>query len=361
MSKKSVYLIYGTDEYLVSGKAREIVKKLVPDGAEMMGLDIIDGSVDNVEQALAAIDKCITSLQSLGLFADERVVWLKGVNFLYDSRTGKSAAVGEALGRLADLIKDGIPSGIEFVISSDKCDKRKAFFKACKAQGELHEFMVPEKAHQADKAAGAFLADKLADTGLRMSSSAKALFLGKVGANTRLIVNELEKLALYIGDKTSIDDADVEAVVSSAREAVAWDLADAFGKRDLARALAVLRQLVFQKESTMGLVMGLERRIRELLLYRESIEAGWLSIGSGSVTWNKGDPAAGALFEEYMATDPRKIHPYRAFLLAQQAKSFSRTQLRRCLREVCTAHERLVSSRVPQEMTLELLLVRMLG
>jgi DNA polymerase III subunit delta len=366
MSEASVYFIYGNDEYLVSAKAKQIVSGLVPESERMLKLDVVDGAVDTVDTAVTAINACLAALQSLGLFSTEKVVWLQNASFFADNRTGKSATVQEHVLRLVALIKAGLPPGQVLVISAPGVDKRRAFFKACKVAAELHEFSVPEKSYQSDRVAAEKLDQMLANAGLQMSSRAKVAFLEKVGVDTRQLVNEVEKLAVYVGEDKRIDMEQVSAIVSSSREALAWDLADAFGKRELSRALAILRQLIFQKENVIGLVMGLENRIRELLIYREALERGWLVNKSGyggrsSLAWGDVGPEVEQVFAEYMVRDPRKIHPFRVTLLAEQARKFSRKRLTYCLEQVTQAHAKLVSSRIPQEMTLEFLLIRMLG
>jgi DNA polymerase III delta subunit len=202
----------------------------------------------------------------------------------------------------------------------------------------------------------------LEEKGLKMDSGARQLFLAKVGGNTRHMVNEAEKLALYVGGAGSVGVADVQSIVSASTEAAAWDLADAFGRRQLTEALNILRQLLFQKESPIRLIMGLEGRVRELMIYRDALDRGWLKKGGsrGSFGWVDVGPDLEVVFGEYFERDPRKIHPFRVGLLAEQAVGFSRKRLVYCLEQVTEAHAKLVSSRVPQEMTLELLLVRML-
>ena len=359
---ETLYLIYGDDEYLVSTKAGEIVNSLVPPEQKDLGLDVVDGDVDTVAEAVDAVNACLASMQSMGLFSADKVVWLKNVSFLYDNRVGRSESVKNRLAQLADRIKHGLPGGITLVISAQKVDKRKAFFKACKAAGEVHEFQMPDKAYQANKVAAKNLESILADAGLKMSKPVKELFLAKVGNDTRHLVGEVEKLAVYLGGPGAVEKANVQAIVSSAREAIAWDLADAFGNRNLPGALSILRQLVFQKENIIGIIIGLENRIRDLLLYREAYERGWVKPkGDYGVLWLEPGPEGDRIFSEYMGSDPRKTHPFRAANLLKQACKFSRKRLIYCLHEVTKGHAALVSSRVPQEMTLELLLVRMLA
>ncbi len=364
---KSVYLILGEDEYLVSAKTREIIDTLLPPEDRALGLEIIESSPDaTMDAAITALNRCEEAIQTLGLFCSRKVVWLKDAGFFHDNITGKSETVKQRVNDFTALINKGLSSGQVLVITAPKVDKRYAFFKACSAAGEVHEFAVSDKGYQAEKDAGARLRDIIQKNDLKMPGDVIAYFQEKVGANTRQMVNEIEKLVLFMGDRKTVTKSDIDTIVSSSRESLAWDLADAFGRRDLAGSLKILRQLFFQKENPIGLIMGLSGRIRDLMFYKEALNNGWLvvdrsSYGKTEAKWKDLPPEIDKGFSEEFDKDPRKVHPYRASLLAAQAKGFSMPELARCRKALMNAHVKLVSSRVPQEMVLELLLIRMLG
>ena len=361
-----VYLVSGDDEFLVSQKAKQVIDELVPAEERTLGLEIIEGKADSVADAVAAVARCREGVMTMGFFGGRKVTWFRDVNFLSDTVVGRSESVKEAVGELAALIKDGLPDGQILVVSATKADKRYAFYKACKAGGEVHEFAVPDKAYLAERQASEILSGILEQARLQMSRDVKAAFLEKVGMDTRRIVSEVEKLAVYLGERKRVDMDDLGAVTSASRESLAWDLADAFGKRELARALRILRQLVFQKESPIGLVIGLESRIRDLTVYREALDNGWLCEkrgygGRSSLGWGDVPAEVDQMLSEDFSKDPRSAHPFRIGLLAQQAANFSTSELAACSRVVTEAHMELVSSSVPQAMTLELILIRMLA
>jgi DNA polymerase-3 subunit delta len=244
-------------------------------------------------------------------------------------------------------------------------DKRYAFFRACKESGEIHEYAAADRAYLADRQAREQAARALERAGLRMGPEAVGLFLQKVGTDTRLIVGEVEKLSVFAGKRCDISTEDVESVTSSGRGAAAWDLADAVGGRDLPKALRVLRQLLFQKQSPIGLLIGLEKRMRELSLLREAIDRGWLTGKGGprrgSARWTEIPEDADRLFSEAFERDPRTTHPYRLGLLVEQARRFSVPQLRRFQYEIVETHRACVREGMPQNIALELLLIRMLA
>jgi len=361
-----VYLISGDDEFLVAQKSKQVIDELVPLEERALGLETIEGKADTVAEAVSAVARCREAVMTMGFFGGRKVTWFRDVNFLSDTVVGRSESVKEAVADLAALIKEGFPEGQILVVSAVKADKRYAFYKACKAAGEVHEFTVPDKAYLAERQAGDVLGGVLEQAGLQMSRDVKAAFIEKVGFDTRRIVGEVDKLAVYLGKRKRVESADLEAVTSASRGSLAWDLADAFGKRQLPRALGILRQLLFQKESPIGLIIGLESRIRDLIVYREALDNRWLEEKRGyggrpTLGWGDVPPEVDEMLSEGFAKDPRSTHPFRIGLLAQQAANFSASELEECRRAATEAHVELVSSAVPQPMILELLLIRMLS
>ncbi|MCK5528492.1 MAG: DNA polymerase III subunit delta [Kiritimatiellae bacterium] len=357
----SVYLISGDDEYFVAREATKIVHSLVPEGDRDLGLDIIDGAVGLVDDARRATESCVAALLTLGMFGGTKLVWFKDVSFLVDNKVGKSETVKSAVNKLAAVIKQGLPEGITLVISTPKADKRYAFYKACKAAGELQEFSMPDKAYQVEKYVEEKVKSFAKERGISFPESVKQEFLAKVGSDTRQMVCELDKLMTYMGDRKDVTLDDVKSIVSSSKSSLAWDLADAFGKHDLSLSLSILRQLLFQKESPLGLVMALEGRIRDLMIYKEGISRGWVKKSYNSASWGEVPPVVDQMFSDEYERDPRKIHPFRVGILVAQAERFSRAELTRCHELAMEAHEALVSSTLTQPMTLELMLIKMLS
>ena len=361
-----VHLIFGMDEFLVTSRARAIVNDLVAPESQAVGLETIDGRAGNVDEARRAVTNVLECIRTPSMFGDDRVVWFRDVNFLSDTATGKSASVKEQVEKLAATIKGDLMAGLTLVISAGKVDKRYAFYKACKAVGETQEFAVSEKAYLAEREAldrAETFARKL---GLRMSGNVLRAFMERVGTDTRQIVNELRKLRLYVGERGQVNLEDIRAVVCASREAIAWDLTDAVGNRELQRSLQIVRQLLFQKESPIRLIMSLEGRMRELIVYRQALDEGWLSRqrerkGRADYKWARVPPDVEAIFSDVLGRDPRKTHPFRVSLLAGQANRFRPAELRRCRQQILEAHEKLVSSSLGPELVLELLLVRMLA
>lgn len=85
---------------------------------------------------------------------------------------------------------------------------------------------------------------ELAERGLKMAPTAITTLQEMVGGNLSTALEEIEKVCLYIGDRTQIGEADVKAVVVPAREWSVFKLIDAVFGGQPGEALRQLRVMV---------------------------------------------------------------------------------------------------------------------
>lgn len=359
----SVKLIHGTDEYLVSLHSRRAVNALCPESDQTLNLETVNGDVKTVDDAIGALKTCIGALRTIGLFGGQKTVWLRDSTVFKDKVLSKNKEIKALLGELAGEIKGGLPDGHHLVISAPGVDKRSAFYKACAEAGEVEAFDLPEQDYKKRPLIRERAEKLFSKAQCRVAPAALDLFLEKVGMDTRQLVMEAEKLILYIGDRKTIETDDVKAITSSSAEAITWDFTDALGERQLDEALKILKQLFFQGEQPMGIIFAMENLYANLLQFRAYIDQGWLRVGGGygakSVQWGN-DPDMEDLFSR-MSPDPRAMHWFRTAKLGQQAKNYETEELQKCQRRLLETHEQLVSSGVPAELILEMLVIKLIG
>ena len=362
--ERPAWLFWGEDEYAVEQAAREIIARLVPVAEQVFRLESIDARQDNIGRAEAAIMQCLAALQSSSLLGDSKVVWFRDAVFLGDTKTGGSEAVKKRLKNMADMITGGFPPGITLVVSAGSVDRRTALFKAFEQAGNIREFSMGDKPWMAAQQVAEKLRAAFKSTGLdEPGEEIVAELFDRIGADSRRIIAEVEKLSLYLGRRRHVTIDDIRAIVTSTRNSLIWDFEDALGKRELALCLKVFRQLLFQKEEPIRLVMSIERRIRELLLYRELMDKRWLVPRSGygsNPEWRELPPEIDAILKNSSDRDPRSIHPFRVGKLMEQASTYSRRELQAAQQIVLATHEQLVSSSTPGPMLLELALMRIM-
>jgi len=365
--KAPVFLIFGNDEYPVSVNAKKTVERLCPPDQQAFGLEIIEGAVETVAEAVAAIQQCLGALRTVSfLMGGNKVVWLRDVTFLSDStKAGKAVDTKAELAKLTAEIKAGWGDEQILIINAGKVDKRSAFYKACKAQGELMEYALPERGGQAEKTIRARAKQMLAREGLTMDQAAFNAFMDRTGIDTRLIGQEITKLLLYLGGKGQVSKEVVDLIVAPSREEMGYALTDAVGRRNMMESLSVLKRLVFQKAKPFVLMISLEKMFSQFLILQAALDRGWLRIES-SGSWTQAKWAESDEVEQGLSAlgndNPKKMHPFRLAKLAEQARGFSREELVYYLERVIQTHERMISAgHMPQELLLELLIIEIAG
>jgi DNA polymerase-3 subunit delta len=356
-----LYLLHGGDEFLVATHARALVDRLCPEADQVLGLEIIEAQdTGTVAEALASLGACLQAVQTVGFFGVSKVVWLRDAALFGRARVMQSVDVKSAVESLVEEIKRGLQEGIRLVISAPSIDKRSALFRACKDRGILLEYAVPDKPHLLEKHAQARAAALFKREGMKIKDSVLDVFISKAGTDTRQIAQEVEKLRVYLGTAAEVTDGAVQEIVSPAREASSWDFEDAVGMRKAGDALRTLRQLFFQGENAVGLIIRLEARFRDLLIFRACLGRKWCRLlGRGQVEWVDSEEAAE--FCKQLERDPRAYHPYRGGRLATQALNFGTRELLQATESLLEGHRKLVSTTaVPPALVLEFLILRLI-
>jgi len=355
----NVYFYCGNDEYLVGLNARKRVDLICPAEEQSLSLEVIDGTASKIEEAVAAIDQCVAAFRTVGLFGGKKVVWFRDVAFLKNAVIMKNADVKRLLAELSNDLKAGLAADQFLVLSAPGMDKRSAFYKAIKDIVEIDEYDIPERDYEARPVALKRAVSLFKREGYTIDGKAIELFIDRTGFETRQIMNEVEKLVLFKGDDKSIVVEDVQLMTSASGESVVWDFTDAVAERKLGVAIKVFRQLLFQKQTAIGLIIQMESMYQNLLRFREYMEIGWLRMNGNRIQWAN-DQEIDDYFAE-MSDDPRKMHWFRASKFANQAAPYTVNRLAASKRLVVDTHEKMLSGggSIPHELMLETLLAKL--
>ncbi len=280
---KSIYLIGGADEFSIKETAAKLADKLAPKKAGEFGLEIIEGSASNQDEALKVLSRLREALNTVGLFGGgDKLVWLKNTDLLADNPMTRAESVKESLAELADLLKAGLGDGVTLLISAIGTDRRKTLYKTLEKVGEIQFFEALEEGKgDADEDIEAFIQSKSRADGKTMSPDAVQAFRELVAPNLREIANELEKLFVYVGKRTAVTQEDVRAICSASRQAVIWELTDALGARRTSQAIHALENLLDAGEQPIGVLMMLVAQFRLMLLARDLMQRKLITARDG--------------------------------------------------------------------------------
>ena len=355
--------ICGDDDYLVDSAARERINQLVPASDRALGVEIVDGRRDTADEIRRAVDACMESVQTPGFFGAAKVTWFRDVTFLTGSgRVSETVAAKEAVEKLTEWLKKGLLDGQVLILTAGKVLRSSVFFKVCQKQGEVEDFGGGLKSWEREKLADQRLETLAKKAGLVFDTDARTEFLNRVGFDTRSLVQEIEKLRLYVTGRDRVTVADVREITSIGREAEAWDLLDAFGERDALGVLLTLKRLSGQKGVGIMLAAMLEKNVRELLVLREAYDRKW-AYGSkgGSCGWNASLPPEAVALLNVLPVNPKSMNAWAMKKKLPHALNYTVQELRVARFRILELREKMVSTSLPEMFLLETALLRIIG
>jgi len=359
-------LVCGEDDFAVKQRAKQIYLQWAE---ELGGMDheIIDAAVSHSGEALKALAKLREALQTLPFFGTGKVIWLQNCNFLSDERAA-TQDVTQSLADLAVELKEFAWQNVRLLISAGKVDKRKVFYKALDKLGAVESFA----GWSVDDRDWAGQAEMWSRKGLRarqkeISDEALAELISRVGPNARQLDNEVEKVALYAGDRKEIEFDDVATICTRNKMARAFALGDALGDRDLPRLLARLDEELWEvkldpQRSEIGLLYGLISKVRAMLLLKEMLKEGWVKP---DMDYNRFKAQLERVPKDQLPEDrrfnPLALNPYVLYKALPQVKRYTQAELIRAMDLLFQCNLRLVSTSLDESLVVQQTLVQIVG
>jgi len=240
----------------------------------------------------------------------------------------------EFISWLADYIPH-IPESTVLVLNeTKKISARNPVLKAAKQYGEVKLFETP----QLKKGQLAEWVKKRADAmGLQLGRGVAEDLAAFIGPNLRLINSELEKLALYAGDRV-ITKADVAIMCPYARESSIFDMVDALGNRRTATAFQLLAQMRKQGAHPLYLLKMIVRQYRLMLQVKDYMSRGM-----------RKDEIASALH----------LHPYPTQKAMAQSRSYTFRQLENIYDRLLETDVAIKTGKLEANLALDMLVVEL--
>jgi DNA polymerase-3 subunit delta len=359
-----IYAVLGSDEAEVKRVAAELASNLTPPAAGDFGLEVIDGAADNGDQAEARVRTAIETLQTLPFFGNTKVVWLKNVNFLGDDQKGRSALVQSALEELSELIDAGFGPGITLLISATELDKRRSFYKTLVKRAEVQVFDRLDSSRTGwEEEALELVQQRTKKRKLQFDDDALNLFVLLTGGDTRQVDNELEKIDTFLGKERGVNVELVRELVPLSRAGVIFELGNALAARNLQLSLKLVRRLLDQGESAVGiLLVAIVPTIRNLLLAKDLMERNRMARPHSPFQFIAAINRLSAAATDHL---PRRkdgsINAYGLGIAAQQADRFETDQLIDSMKACLAANIQLVTTQLDHELILTEVVVNLLG
>lgn len=282
--------ICGGDDFLVSRMGKSLFEEKTQEIADDFSKEIVDGMANKVSEVEEAVNRFRQAVQTLPLFGDRKVVWFKDVNFLADSVTGRAEGTKEQVELLQQTLEGLDPASVLVIITAFPVDRRRAFPKWCEKNGDFHLTGSDKKP---ENVLYPLIDDECQALGVAITPGAREVLIAKLSGNTRLVIEELRKVAVYLGEEgDTIEERHIIELVPDFGESDFFEAAEAFYALDLEWTLDAIRRHFFSNKDSRGLITTLQGRNRILIQLRVLIDSGEIKLGPRGLSKNALENAA---------------------------------------------------------------------
>ncbi len=269
---KQVYLFFGGDFYFAEKVLKELEQVCFSDeGMKDFNYDIFDGERTSLTSILEAT-------LILPVFAERRLVVVKNAYWLASKRKDAKEEDDEK-GDDEEAIQDDNSLAILNYLENPtlsttlvlfvrgNVDKRKKFYKMITKE---QAFLEGNDLKGQDLRI--FIKDYLKEQGKEIDERGLAIIINQQQEGTQFLEKELEKLVSYAGTNQKIDQADVENILTLTIYNTIFDLTDAVGARDSAKALWLFRKMLQEGERIGFILSMLGFQLRLIIQAKELLE-----------------------------------------------------------------------------------------
>ena len=282
----SVYFFFGEEVFLTESLIKAIMDRGADPATKDFNVDLLDG-----EEADGATVVQIAS--SFPMMADRRIVVVKSVQKL--SPSDKK--------RISDYVRSPLESTC-LVLVAEKIDRKQRFY----ADLIKHSRWVECKALYENQAVQ-WVKQRVGEKGVGITHEAATFLVQQAGVSLWNLFNEIEKLCTF-SQSNKVGMHEVAVVAGFSRKYNIWEFTDAVGNKDLKKAFTIMKHVMEEGQSPIGMIGDIARRIFLLLRIAILLDRN-VSVSEISTTLN--------------------LRPFFAKLYINQAKQFTLEELRRAV------------------------------
>lgn len=324
---RPVYLCWGQETYLM----REFIQAAVTHLVAGQDTEFAASKYNLQETPLAQV---IEDAETAPFLSPVKVIVAEEARFFTGAKE-KTGADHDTELLLEYLRRPAEHSVLIFTVQADKLDERKKIVKAVRDLNGVVDCAVPGAGEL-----HAWISRQAADLDFRIEPDAVEFLVLNTGARLQQLRVELEKLSAYAGKGGTISKEDAMQVVVRSAEQNVFDMIDEIVAGRTGRAVAMLHELIRQREEPVKIVALLVRQFRIILQAKELAERGMSH-----------QQMAGLI----------GVHPYAAKLAVQQGSRYSFRQLAAILDRLADLDYRMKTGKVDKVLGLELFLLKPAG
>lgn len=256
---QSLYLLFGEELFLLESSLKKI-KSLF--GETVKGINYITIDETNCNTLIADIEtpsfgyeKKLIIARNTGLFKKEG-----------KRKNADLASLKEKINRYLKENIELIKQSVVLVFVEEEADTKQELYTTLDKLGVVCKFDY-QKPMQIEKRMKAIC------NGYKVQIDDKTLryFVECCGTSMQDLINEIRKLIEYAGEGGKIQKEDIDVLAIKKLESVIFDLTDTLGKKDIAKALQVLKNLIYAKEPLQKILITLYNHFKKLYFVKVAL------------------------------------------------------------------------------------------
>jgi DNA polymerase III subunit delta len=330
-SIKSVYLIYGSETYLID-KGWEALKNAVVTSFPELNYTQLEGEKLDASELLKACE-------TFPFGSDKRLVVVRDLGILKSKGDGEeAAATGKDAQPFIDVVGNVNDTTCLVLVSFGGIDKRKKLVNELKKYGAVYEFDRIDKDELAQ-----WIRKGLGRSGKSIGSRELDHFINSIGYMDKNgsktmydVENEIKKLVGFVGNSTDILMSHIEAVVPRNIENDIFKLINACSEKDVDLSLRLYGDMLLEGENSFGIMGLLSRQIKNMLEVSELY---------------------GKRYDARSISEKLKLHEYTVKLCIKYSSSIKRQVLQSAFRKCLDTEFSIKSGSMGERLAMEMLLV----
>ena len=248
----SIYLLYGEELFLLENSLKRI-KNIF--GECIKGINYINIDETNYTEL-------IQDIETPAFGYEKKLIIARNTGLLKKDGKRKNVELEKSREKLIEYLNkniDMIKESVVLVFVEENADNKKELYKVIDKNGVVcnFEYQKPIQLEKRIKVICNGYEVKIDDSTLRY-------FIECCGTNMQDLINEIRKLIEYAGKGGKILKEDIDELSIKKIESVIFDLTDSLGKKDTAKALQVLKNLIYAKEPLQKILITLYNHFKKI-------------------------------------------------------------------------------------------------
>lgn len=236
----NIYLFYGEEKYDLEQRVEKIKKEF--DNLEI-GLNLFYITKDN-------LDELSSCLQGVTFFGSSKLIIIKDTKLKFN----------------IELLKD-LDEDIKIIIIEDSVDKRISEYKFLSKNAECVEFKYMDEKQMVQ-----YIMQILKKYGIEISLDIAQYMQSVCGEDKSNIINELQKLVIYLDEEKSVTKEIIDKVCSKTLSAKIFDVLSMIVNREREKAIVMLDELLKQKEPIIKIYVMLYKQVKQMYMIKYAKE-----------------------------------------------------------------------------------------